>query len=92
MSASKHDWHAQGVIKSWDVETFANTVTVDGVEFRDLPVASGVEALTYQPGDVVLVEKWFPGGRRGELGVGTAWIRGRVITLGRTRPSGRLSS
>jgi hypothetical protein len=28
------------------------------------------------------VEQWFPGGKQGELGLGTAWIRGRIITPG----------
>lgn len=72
----------QGTVIGWDPVTFANVINVDGVDILDVPVASGVEALTYQPGDVVLLEGWFPGGKRGELGIGTYWIRGRVITPG----------
>jgi hypothetical protein len=72
----------QGVIKSWNPNTFENEVDVDGVIRRNLRVGSGIEALTYQPGDVVLVEQWFPGGRKGELGVGTSWIVGRILTPG----------
>jgi len=72
----------QGVIKSWDPDTFENEVDVDGVIRRNLRVGSGIEALTYQPGDVVLVQQWFPGGRKGELGVGTSWIVGRILTPG----------
>jgi hypothetical protein len=72
----------QGVIRSWDPNTFENEVEVDGVIRRNLRVGSGIEALTYQPGDVVLVQQWFPGGRKGELGVGTSWIVGRILTPG----------
>ena len=47
----------QGVIKSWDPDTFENEVDVDGVIRRNVRVGSGIEALTYQPGDVVLDRK-----------------------------------
>jgi hypothetical protein len=70
------------VIREWNASTFANVVEYDGVMLRDLPVASGVEALTYQVGDAVLLEAWFPGGKRGELGIGTYWIKARLISPG----------
>jgi hypothetical protein len=72
----------QGTIVAWNPDTFENIIDIDGQRFENVPVASGVEALTYAPGQVVLIEKWFPGGKKGELGLGTAWIRGRIITPG----------
>jgi hypothetical protein len=74
----------QGTIRAFDTDTFENVIEYDGLRVTDVPVASGLEALTYVPGDVVLLEGWFPGGKRGELGIGSIWIRGRVITPGAT--------
>ena len=72
----------QGTIRAFDPATFANEIEYDGLRVENVNVASGLEALTYVPGDVVLLEGWFPGGKKGELGIGSIWIRGRVITPG----------
>lgn len=73
---------AQGLILKWDPQTFSNTVRVRGSDLHDLPVSSGVEALTYQPGDVVILDKWKPSGRRGTA---TYYVSGRVVTPGSGR-------
>jgi hypothetical protein len=66
----------QGIIKNWDPDTFENTVTFDGSDHHDLAVTSGVEALTYTPGDVVVLTRWTPSGR----GTATYAIAGRWLT------------
>jgi hypothetical protein len=70
---------AQGVIKAWNPGTFENTVRVRNANFHDLPVASGVEALTYQPDDTVMLTRWKP-----RSGAAVYWIGmgGRVIVPG----------
>ena len=77
----EHVGFAEGIIRSWDPETFRSTIAVRGSDLHDLPVASGVEALTYQPGDVVLLSRWKPRSGRGSatyrIGMG-----GRVIVPG----------
>lgn len=72
---------AQGIIRQWDPSTFANVVRVRGSDLSDLPVASGVEALTYRPGNVVTLTKWRPGSGSGAA---QYWIgnSGRVIIPG----------
>lgn len=72
----------QATILSWDPDTFANELDVDGVVFRDVDVGSGIEALTYRPGNVVLLRQQFPGGRLGERGIGTTFIDRRIISPG----------
>lgn len=72
---------AQGILRSWDSSTFENTVDVRGGRLTNLPVAAGVEALTYQAGNVVLLSRWKP---RSGRGLATYWIGmgGRVIFPG----------
>lgn len=72
------------VIREWNADTFENVVEYEGQLFRNLEVSSGasIEAMTYGPGVRVELEGWFPGGRRGELGIGTYRIKGRVIKPG----------
>jgi hypothetical protein len=74
----------QARIREFDSTTFENVVEYEGTLLRNVVVGPGanVEALTYQPGDVVILEGWFPGGQKGELGIGTFAIRGRVIEPG----------
>lgn len=69
---------AQGVLRAWNPETFENVVDVHGTQLEDLPVASGVEALTYVPGDTVMLTRWKPGRGRGAA---SYWIGmgGRVV-------------
>ena len=73
--------YAEGVIRSWDPSTFEHTINVRGTDLHDLDVAAGVEALTYQPGDVVLLTRWKPRSKRGSatyrIGSG-----GRIIRPG----------
>lgn len=74
---------AQGVIRAWNPDTFQNTVRVRGTDLHDLAVsASGVEALTYRPGDVVIVEKWKP---RSSKGMATYSIASRWVDPGAGR-------
>lgn len=75
-----HVRYGQGIIREWNPETFENQIDFRGVSLFNLPVRSGVEALTYQPGDVVALEGWAPGG-----GFGSWWITGRIVTPGAGR-------
>lgn len=70
----------QGIIKAWNPDTFENVIQYRGSLHENLPVASGLEALTYQPGDVVMLSRWKPsdgGGVTLRIGAG-----GRVIVPG----------
>lgn len=67
--------YGQGVLLQFDSATFSNAVDYRGTVLTDLPVMSGADALTYQPGDVVLLMKWKPSGR----GMGSYWIAGRPV-------------
>ena len=70
----------QGVIEAWNPDTFENVIQYRGSQHENLPVASGVEALTYQPGDVVMLSRWQPtGGGATTLRIGAG---GRVIVPG----------
>jgi hypothetical protein len=72
---------ADGIIRSFDQSTFENVVSVRGTDMLNLLVASGPEALTYVPGDVVTISIW-----HSRSGRGTATYRigngGRVIKPG----------
>jgi hypothetical protein len=72
---------AEGIIRAWNPATFESVIDVGGADLPNLPVASGVEALTYVSGDVVILSKWRPHSKRGiatyRIGMG-----GRVITPG----------
>lgn len=72
---------AEGIIREWNADTFRNTVEVRRAHLHDLGVASGLEALTYAPGDVVILTRWKPRSGRGSatyrIGMG-----GRVIVPG----------
>lgn len=72
---------AQGVLREWDADRFANVVEVRGGTLTNLPVAAGVEALTYQAGDVLMLTRWK---LRSGRGAATYWIGmgGRVIVPG----------
>lgn len=72
---------AQGILREWDGNTFSNVVEVRGGTLTNLPVASGVEALTYQAGDVLMLSRWK---LRSGRGIATYWIGqgGRVIIPG----------
>lgn len=70
----------QGVIEAWNPDTFENRVQYRGSQHENLPVSTGVEALTYQPGDVVMLSRWQPtGGGATTLRIGAG---GRVIVPG----------
>lgn len=73
--------YAQGLIKSWDPDTFENVVLVHGRDLQNLPVKSSVEALTYQAGDTVILARW-PGSREG---TSSWWIDGRAVIPGTGR-------
>lgn len=62
----------QGVIRSFNASTGANTVEVAGALLTDLPLLSGSESLEYAPGNVVVL-----------LRLRSSWaILGRVVTPG----------
>lgn len=83
-TAGRLEWtgRAQGVLLAWDTDTFENTVQVRGSELTNLNVsASSVEAITWRPGDVVILDRWKPSGS----GTAVYWIAGRVLTPGQGR-------
>lgn len=69
--------HGQGVLKSWDPDTFENVVDYNGTELRNLPVRSAVEALTFKPGQTVNLKIWSPSG-----GSAVVQIDGQTIVPG----------
>ncbi|MGH9247987.1 MAG: tail fiber domain-containing protein [Acidimicrobiales bacterium] len=64
---------SQGRILSWDPNTFENLIEWKGITLSDLPVAAGVDALSFDIGDVVGMLGWNPTG-----GAGSWWILGRI--------------
>ena len=72
----------QGTLLSWDPGTFQNVVDIDGTQFVNVRVRSGLDQFAWKPGDVVTVEQWYPGGKKGELGIGSYCITGRILTPG----------
>jgi hypothetical protein len=73
--AREHTGYGQALIREWDSDTFENTVEYRGALLHDLPVLDRVGALTYQPGDVILLMKWNPTGR----GLASYWIAGSPV-------------
>jgi len=71
-------------ILRWNPTTFENVIEYEGIRLENVDVGAGaaIEALTYQPGDLVQLELRFTGGKKGELGIGDVAIRGRRITPG----------
>lgn len=74
----EHTGYGQGILLSFDPNTFENTVDFRGATLTNLPVAVGIEALTFRPGDSVLLMKWTPTGG----GLSSYWIAGRPIVPG----------
>lgn len=72
----------QGTVRSWNPATFENVIDIDGQRFEDVPSGLGVDGLTVAPGEEVLVGQWFPGGAKGELGLGSMWVDKRIIMPG----------
>lgn len=72
---------AEGLVKSFNQDTFESVINVGGADLPNLPIASGVEALTYRPGDVVLITKWRPRSSRG-IATYRVGMGGRVIQPG----------
>lgn len=72
---------AEGIIRSWNPGTFENVINVAGGDIPNVAVASGVEALTYEPGQVVIVSRWRPRSGRGS-GTYRIGLSGRVIKPG----------
>lgn len=69
--------YGQGVILTFDPDTFENTVGFRGLTLTNVPILNGPDALTYQAGTVIALVGWAPNG-----GFGAWWILGRVITPG----------
>src|SRR5690606_23899832 len=69
--------YGQGVIVSWNPDTFENVVRFHGAELHNLPVLAGPDALTFRPGDIVGVQYWAPEG-----GSGQYWILPRIVVPG----------
>jgi hypothetical protein len=65
----------QGIIQSFNPDTFENVVAFGGAQHQNLVVTNPVDALGYQPGDVVIVESWAPSGR----GLASYAIAGRWL-------------
>jgi hypothetical protein len=72
---------AEGIIRAWNPATFESVINVGGADLPNLPVASGVEALTYVTGDVVILSKWRPRSKRG-IATYRVGMGGRVIVPG----------
>lgn len=65
----------QGLIKTWDAATGANTVDFRGQEYEDMPFLTVGGAIPeYVGGDIVVIEGWSPQGR-----LSSWYIVGRVV-------------
>lgn len=76
----------QAGLVAWNPATFENTVLFKGVALHNLPVAAGVDGLTWQPGDQLILHGYAPNG-----GLGSWWIAQRVIIPGRDAAAKTLS-
>lgn len=83
----EHAGYGQGILVSFDTETFENIVDYRGTRLTNLPVLSGPDALTYQAGDVVLLMRWSPTGN----GLASYWIAGRPVIPGAGRGEAAVS-
>lgn len=77
----EHTGYGQGILAAWDPETFSNQVAYRGTTLTNLPVLPGVDALSWQPGDVVLLMRWTPSGG----GLSSYWLAGRPVIPGAGR-------
>lgn len=69
----------QGTLRSWDPDTFEHVIEWRGLRISGATILSGVDALTWQPGDQVILLGADQSGRRGW----TDWmVLGRAITPG----------
>lgn len=67
----------QGVVRQWNPDTFQNLIEWRGISLNDVPVLGSVEALSFEPGDVVGMLGWTPEG-----GTSSWWILGRISIPG----------
>lgn len=65
--------YSQGELVGWNSETFENAVLWRGVVLRNLSVLPSVDALSFEPGDVLGLLGWNPNG-----GAASWWILGKV--------------
>lgn len=73
---------ASATILTWDSNSLRGTLDYQGTILTDIPVLSGTDALTWQAGDEVILDTWYPpDGHRGK-GFGSFMIRGRVVRPG----------
>lgn len=84
----EHTGYGQGILAAWDPDTFQNQVSYRGTTLRNLPVLPGVDALSWQPGDVVLLMRWTPSGG----GLSSYWLAGRPVIPGAGRAEQAISS
>lgn len=68
---------SQGIVQQWNPDTFENLIDWRGVSLSDVPVLGSVEALSFEPGDVVGMLGWNPEG-----GTSSWWILGRISIPG----------
>lgn len=71
--------YGQGKIIAWNPETFENRVLWNGLELENLPVLSGADSITFQPGQNVALRGWDPKGTKGST---VWWIDGRILIPG----------
>lgn len=69
----------QGIIRSWDSDTFENTVEWRNQTLTNLPVLAGTDALSFRFGDPVALLGWGNG-----TGTSTWFILGRAVFPGPT--------
>lgn len=69
----------QGTLRAWNPDTFEHVIEWRGLRIRDATILAGVDALTWQPGDELILLGADQSGRRGW----TDWmVLGRAITPG----------
>lgn len=73
---------ASATILTWNPETLAGKLDYQGTVLENIPVLSGTDALTWQPGDEVILDTWYPPDGHRRKGFGSFMIRGRVVRPG----------
>ncbi|MPZ29178.1 MAG: hypothetical protein GEV12_22995 [Micromonosporaceae bacterium] len=76
----EHTGYGQGILRAWNSDTGENEVAYRGAVLHNLPTLAGIDQLTWQSGDVVLLMRW----QLRQGGAATYWIAGRVNVAGST--------
>lgn len=73
--------YSQATVITWNPDDFTGTLDWRGITLTNVPVLASIQALGFQPGDVVGMLGWQPQG-----GLGSWWIIGKLAVPGVDSP------